>query len=223
MENFQALCELIPESLAETSGAVFNTGPMAFNSPAKLYVLGLNPGGAPQRHLAETVSYHTRKVLRKPPGWAEYRDEQWDGRPPGAAPLQRRVLHALGKVGIAPGTVPMSNVIFKRTSTAAHLGAEIDYLADICWPFHRTAIERMGVKIILCFGKDAASFVRSNLSANELIDDFVESNGRKYVSRTYANKSGISVISATHPGRFDWCNPHSDPTPLLERALQAIP
>ena len=92
---FTQLLTLIPESLKSKSGAVFNSGRSAFSSPAQLYILGLNPGGAPEKHVEQTVEFHTNKVLNKPEDWSEYRDESWDKRKPGTAGLQPRVLHVL--------------------------------------------------------------------------------------------------------------------------------
>ena len=223
MNTFEELTALIPSELLKISGAVFSTGSLAFNSTAKLYVLGLNPGGAPDDHVEETVENHTQKMRSQPLGWNNYRDQSWNGRAAGTAPLQRRVLHTFRELGLDPGRVPMSNLIFKRTTAAVDVAPELNKLTDLCWPFHQTAIEKMNVRIVLCFGQDAANRVRTKLEADTFIDQFVEENRRGYKSTTYANRSsGISVIAATHPSRFDWCNPASDPTPLVKRALDRL-
>lgn len=68
---------LIPKSLQKRSGSVFFSGRIAFGSPSKLYVLGLNPGGPPDDREDRTVEWHTNKVLTvEKPDWSAYRDEQ---------------------------------------------------------------------------------------------------------------------------------------------------
>lgn len=222
MDTFDELRALIPEKLRATSGAVFNSGRQAFAFPSKIYVLGLNPGGAPERHIRETVDFHTSKVMGKPLGWAEYRDESWDGREPGSAPLQRRVLHFFSQLGLEAGKVPTTNLVFKRASAAADIARELDVLTESCWPFHQHAIDRLGVRVVLCFGQDAANRVRTKLGAHQKVDEFIESNRRGYRSTAYASSDGITVVAATHPSRFDWCSPGSDPTPMIGRVLQRV-
>ena len=93
-------------------------------------------------------------------------------------------------------------------------------LANLCWPFHEAAIRLMGVKVVLCFGGAAAELVCEQLKARTEVDSYTENNRRRLTSRTFSNPNGIAVIKATHPSRFDWRNPNSDPTVLVKRALQ---
>lgn len=218
-KTFDVLCDLIPRSLLHVSGAVFNTGPVAFNQSSDLYVLGLNPGGSPEENARETVESHTREVRLKPFGWSGFRDESWKGKPPGTMALQRRMLHAFNRIGRDPGRVPVSNVIFKRSRNARGIGNEMIALAELCWPFHEAAINMLGASVILCLGKDAANFVRNKLDATENVQQFKEENNRGLISVTYSNNRGVSVISATHPSQHDWCNSATDPTCLVLEAL----
>lgn len=45
----------IKTDILTRSGSVFYSGRSAFSRPASLYLLGLNPGGSPERQAAETV------------------------------------------------------------------------------------------------------------------------------------------------------------------------
>jgi len=81
IERFAAL---VPKTLLAESGKVFYSGRSAFAQPSPLYILGVNPGGAPDNHPTETVGRHTQKVLAElPEDWSAYRDEVWEGAVPG--------------------------------------------------------------------------------------------------------------------------------------------
>lgn len=217
---FDQFLALIPELLKSKSGAVFNSGRSAFSSPSKLYILGLNPGGAPDKHLEETVQSHTNMVLSRPDNWSGYKDESWDGRKAGTAGLQPRVLHLLNKLDLDPHLVPSSNIVFQRTSNEADVAKCFEKLAAQCWPFHQHIIEQLGIRVVLCFGKRAGYYVRKKINANHFVGEFAETNNRKWKSQAFVNPSGITVVAATHPSRVDWSNPNSDPTPLLRHVLQ---
>ena len=92
--------------------------------------------------------------------------------------------------------------------------------AEECWPFHARMIERLGVRVVVCMGGDAAWFVRGKLGAHTEVDRFTETNARGWTSRTFTSP-GPTVVHATHPGRADWTNPHADVSQLVVRALAA--
>ena len=76
--NIEEFAGLIPDSVLDVSGKVFVSGRNAFGSPSKLYVYGLNPGGAPEAHAQETVRSHTDKALHDvPDNWSALTDEAW--------------------------------------------------------------------------------------------------------------------------------------------------
>lgn len=209
----------IPAALAGQSGAVFNSGRLAYSGASDLYLLGLNPGGDPETHVLETVDFHTHKVLARPDNWCEHRDEAWDGRTPGTAGMQPRVLHLLRSLGLDPGLVPSSNVVFARTRGQAQLAPDFGRLALMCWPLHAAVIEGLRVRTVLCFGKTAGSFIRQMTGANQLIGTLKEANKRRWSSDAYANAAGLQVIVATHPSRVAWNSEASDPTPLVRRVM----
>ena len=79
----------IPKALMNQSGSVFYSGANAFTGTKSLYVLGINPGGSIETQAAETVAWHTDKVLNDMPAdWSAYRDESWAGKVPGTVSRQ---------------------------------------------------------------------------------------------------------------------------------------
>jgi len=221
IDKFEAL---IPQSLLKRSGSVFYSGRTAFSTPSPLYILGLNPGGSPERQATETLACHTNKVLKKEAAaWSAYRDESWRGKPPGTAKLQRRVLYLLRQLNLEPQNVPASNVVFVRSARGKDIKDCFRELAELCWPFHQAVIEGLGVRVVLCLGQDSGSWVREQLNANNPVDQFVEENNRRWTSTSYKNKNsnGIAVVVATHPSIADWTTPATDPSLLVQRMLVA--
>jgi hypothetical protein len=208
--------KLIPKKLLRQSGSVFYSGRNAFAAPASLYILGLNPGGCPEKQADETVPCHTRKVMQdEPDDWSAYRDESWRNAIPGTSGMQPRVLHLLRQIGMAPGDIPASNVVFVRSQRESALGANFQALADLCWPFHDAIVRKLRARVILCFGRTAGDYVRKKLGASVMIDQFVENNKRKWKSCSYKSAQGAVLIVATHPSIADWTNTASDPTRLV--------
>lgn len=211
------LMAAVPPSLLDVSGHLLYSGRQAWSGVSQLYVMGLNPGGDPGS-IAETVRESTRRILASSPNYSAYRDDRWIG-PAGAAPMQRSVLHMFERIGIDPGLVPSTNLIFARSRAAIDIAPQMFDLADVCWPFHAASIVRAGARVVVCFGSDAARYVRTRLRANSEVDSYIETNGRGWVSRTFQNAEGMQVVQLTHPSRVAWRNPASDPTPLVQRAL----
>ena len=215
--------KLIPESLKHRSGKAFYSGKAAFNSPADLYIIGVNPGGKPEEYPDETVDSHNKWVLgRSPQNWSAYRDESWgtSGAAAGSRGMQPRILHFFRKLNLNPGAVPSSNVVFARSARKATLEGDYNQMASACWDFHQAVIDSLGVRIVVCLGGDAGDWVRSRLYANQQIDEFVEDNNRKWTSRVYANAKGQKIAVLTHPSIAAWTNPKTDPTGLIVKALQ---
>lgn len=217
----EQFAKLIPVHLYDRSGSVFYSGLDAFCRSSPLYVLGINPGGCPERQAGQTIGRHARWGRDSAPkNWSAYRDERWGGRPEGTATMQRRVLHMFDRLRQDPGAIPSSNVVFARSRRTSYLGkGEFGRLAADCWPFHQAVVDNLGVKVIACFGNRAGSWLRKQLAVECETDRFVERNNRKWTSRTYCNGSGPAVVILTHPSVADWCNPRTDPTELIERAL----
>src|SRR5690606_1776853 len=208
---------LIPPSLLDVSGSVFYSGRNAFRGTRPLYMLGVNPGGSPDTQAHETVAWHTKKVLeREPDDWSAYRDESWKGAAPGRGGMQPRVLHLLRRVGLLPGGVPASNIVFARSRRENQFLGSLLSMAEVCWPFHHAVIQRLEPRVVLCFGGTAGEYVRRQLGANKLIREFVEKNNRQWRSRLFRNSAGTAVVVATHPSIANWAAPDTDPSELVE-------
>ena len=133
--------------------------------------------------------------------------------------MQPRVLHLLRELDLEPRKVPASNVAFVRSARGKDIKGCFRELAKLCWPFHQAVIELLGVRVVLCLGKDSGSWVREQLDANDLVDQFVEVNNRRWTSTSYKNSNGIGVVVATHPSIADWTTPATDPSLLVQRML----
>ena len=217
----EACAERIPHALAGRSGKVFYSGRTAFENPAPIYALGLNPGGDPTNYQVETIATHTNAVLHSlPSDWSAYRDESWEGAPPGTYGMGPRVLHLFKGLGYSVGHVPCSNLIFVRSRNERDLASDFSGLSDLCWPFHSFVIEALKPRAILCLGRTAGTYVRRRLNANSLCGEFVETNRRRWRSRVFQSDEGTKVIIVSHPSRADWTTRDADPTELVRMALQ---
>lgn len=218
--SIEAFLQAVPPSLFERSGKVFYAGRTAFSQPASLYVIGVNPGGHPDKYLEETVGAHSVKVMRTlPANWSAYRDESWEGHLPGTYGMAPPVLHMFGRLGLRPEEVPCSNLIFVRSSSEADLAGQIDELAQACWAFHERVVTTLQPKVVLCLGKTAGEYVRKRLGANVQVAEFREQNRRGWPSRVHLTHTGLKIVTVTHPSRVDWRNPAADPTALVASAL----
>ena len=220
------LAKLVPQAHLNRSGRAFYSGRKAFSTVSELYVIGLNPGGSPEDHSADTLSSHTEWVLNSAPdNWSAYRDEEWAGRssgstrPPGTAPLQKRMQHLFQRLGVNPGEVPASNIVFIRSERKATLEGDFSRLASECWPFHQAVIESLKIRVVVCLGGDAGEEVRTRIGAVTPVGEFIEKNNRRWGNRAYMNRSGLTVAVLTHPSIVDWTVPSTDPTGLLLKVL----
>jgi hypothetical protein len=217
----EILASKICASLQRESGKVFYSGRVAFSEPSDLYVLGVNPGGDPDDKTETTVRQHTDFVLHEAGElWAAYADESWKGRPAGTCGMQPRMLHLFEQIGRDPRRTPCSNLVFTRSPRVAGLAGNLDELEELCWPFHREVIDRLGSRVIICLGNDAGKRVRRRLSADTGLATFVEANERRWISRAHRSASGMVVLTLTHPSIADWTNPSTDPSGLVLEVLQ---
>ena len=214
--------QLIPPPLMNQSGLVFYSGRAAFQPPAQIYLMGINPGG--DRGLgAEIIGDHSLSVVNaKPERWSSYRDK-WSCKGPGAEPMQRRIYHMFRQLGIDLELTPSSNLIFVRSNNADALRSEFRRLADSCWPFHHAVVDRLRPRVILCMGEMCGGYVRRRWNARCFVDEFIEANERRWKSTAHCNSKDQFVVTVTHPARADWTNPQADPTPLVRRILDQSP
>lgn len=218
MVKIEDFATLVPLDLLNHSGKVFYSGRNAFTGIKPLYLLGFNPGGDPSEMPDETLRSHSQRVLQElPSDWSEYDDESWVGSPPGSRGLQPRVRHLAEKIGLDLRSVPLSNLVFTRSRRAGSIRNEWEGLALQCWPFHSAVIAKLSVKVIACFGQDAGHWVRQRLNAAVQIDQFVESNSRRWRSEAFRNEEG--VLSLAHPSIANWTDSPTDPSALVRRVL----
>ena len=124
-------------------------------TPAKFYILGLNPGGP--LGSGDTIA----KCLHGLPDYKDnaYLKENWssDSRhySPGGHPLQRHLFLLMQELGEDLGHVCASNLIFTRSPN--QYGADYPERGNICWPVHRIILNIVKPKIIIAFGNGAIS------------------------------------------------------------------
>lgn|SRR5690606_7771999 len=212
--------KFVPDELMGKSGSVFYSGRKAFSGKKQLYILGLNPGGSEIRQRNETIKWHTENILNNEnPDFSEYKDGIWRGRKGGTYSLQPRVLHLLKKLNLDPYEVPASNVCFVRSPRESNIADEIEDYMDSCWSFHQNVIDQLEIQTILCLGKTAGKYTRLKIGADDLIDEFVEKNNRKWKSQVYKNDKNKIVIVATHPSIADWTNEKTDISELVKKYI----
>lgn len=94
--------------------------------------------------------------------------------------MQPRILHMYRTLGLSPGAVPASNLVFVRSRREGDIAPDVKRLADLCWPFHRCVLETLQPRVVLCLGKTAGDYVRERVGAHELYATFVEENERRW-------------------------------------------
>lgn len=214
--------QAIPSTLLAVSGRVFYSGREAYSDKAQIYMLGANPGGDPDSDLESTIGEHTEWVATKAPSdWSAYRDETWQGKRPGTHRMQPRVLHMFRTLGLEPGRVPASNLVFQRSRREAEL-SDFEQLADTCWQFHQYVLNNLRPKVVVCLGKTAGRYVCGKVSAHQLIDTFTERNNRRWQSESFRSPNGLAVVVVTHPSIANWCNQATDPTGLIADAMRNV-
>ena len=213
--------KLIPPSQKDRSGKAFYSGRLAFGKRSDVYVLGLYPGGDPEEYPEETISNHTCKVLHEfDENWSEYRDASWGVErraDPGIRGIQPNLLYLFEKMGMDPGEVPASNLIFQRST---EMPKDYDTLASNCWIFHGSVIWELDVRVVVLFGLTKREFLRKKL--NMLISRRKEcrSTNGDLISVTYEGHSRTLVV-LRHPSRYSWINSANEDDPT-EAVLQAL-
>jgi len=134
--------------------------------------------------------------------------------------MQKGMMYLFEELGISPGYVPASFLVFPCAKRGEMPQEEFQQLANECWPFHLGVIDQLGVQVIACLGKDTAQWVRDRLAAHQLLEEFTESNRRRWKSRTFTNSGGLAVLELSYPGVAKWTMPETDPTALVRLALE---
>lgn len=207
----------LPAGIGDRFGSMLMSGRSAWTGERPLYILGFNPGGA--SGTGDTVASHTEAIWRHE-SYSSFVHESWAPggrvRPTGEAPLQKSVRYVLDGCGLDPREVPASNVNFIRSATEDALPLDDWGWAEKCWPFHDVMIERLGVRVVLCFGKNAANFVREKVGSHDELERIEHTSRQRSIVYTGGS---VTVIQAAHPGRFHWYLPKYDILPLVRHAL----
>lgn len=230
MSLYDELLSLVPEHLHHESGEVFLSGRTAFEQPSPLYVLGYNPGGRPDELGDWTIARDIKSLREDRHDWTGL-DDEWSvygaGRThyaPGQSSFQRRVKHLYAQCGLDPKRVPFNNCLFVRSARVHTLAADrTETLLRDCWPVHERAIAALDARVLVCLGKHAGWWLRTQVEAHRLVETFIEDNRRRWKSTTHeagdGPYAGLQVVTLTHPSTADWINPATDPTGLVVRAL----
>ena len=196
--------------LLSLPGHVLNSG-WDTVAPGEVYVLGLNPGGLPER--APTVDAQLRAT---PSGPRSAYDECWNC-PAGTHPHQRRVKRYLQALGIErPAAVLASNVYFPTTRDAAALVklarsqfGGLDLLGQACWQVHARLLEMVRPRVLLCLGnserRSALSAVLARTPARMVRKpNFSNFRAGKFfvADMTHAPERPTLVFGVPHPSRL---------------------
>ncbi len=209
--------KLIPEKLMGVSGSVFCSGRRAYGAPSDLYILDYHPGWDPKE--PKTIRMQTCQVLKKKPDdWVSWICDRWGNYPEGGHPTQKRVRYLFDRIKRGPGEVPAGMLIFQRSKR----DEEKKELAEDCWPFNEAVISTLKVRVVVCLGIKVGEFVSKKLDAQPTDDYFTEDNRRRWKSRTYKSPGGLYVVALTSPSLVDWTKRKTDPTELVQRALEKV-
>ncbi len=214
------LLDLVSPSILDRSGAVFYSGRVAFASPCRVYLLGLNPGGSPDALRRNTVAESMKEWRqRTESAWSAYADESWANARAGQGGMQPEVLHLLRNLNLDVRRTPASNVIFVRSRSEPDLRSEKVALMEACWPVHLGVLKATRADTLICLGKTAGAWVREQLGAHSLLGSYVETNARRWVSSAHTTSDGMCVITLTHPSRAKWRTPAADPSAFVRDIL----
>ena len=220
---YDELLDLVPSRLRSEFGEVFYSGRSAFQQPAKVYILGFNPGGDPGD---STLNEYTigadieRSRSAERSDWSAL-DDDWSMWTLGSRNFQSRVLYLLEKCGLGEAKrVPMSNVVFVRSIEVDALEPERkrELLRD-CWAVHEKVIAELDIKVVVCMGAPAGEWVQKQLGAYTELNTYRARNGQHWTSTTHQGRDDIQVVRLAHPSRANWTNPESNPTHLVSDAL----
>lgn len=203
--------------LAKESGKALYSG-IATLAPGRIYLLGWNPGGDPDKEDG-SVEDHFHRLANEQPDWNEYLDATWTshGRPcaPGEAPMQKRVCNLLDGIGLSVRTVCASNVIFARSRTTQHLKTPWD-LAARCWPVHEFIIGLVKPVGILAIGTHVFDYVTTQGRASSHIQTMSALQGRlmcRAVSLRLCDLD-LALVSTPHLGERLHYDPERHPAAI---------
>jgi hypothetical protein len=156
----------LAEAYLEKAGLIDSPGAVLYSAdetlrPGPLYLLGLNPGGAEDSTLRDSI-------LRSRAQHNAYLDEEWAPgghvQPKGQATLQRRIQNLCSMMGLDTRDVPASNLVFTRST---RISTHLSFAAALkfCLPVHHIFIEAIQPHFLMTFGsidnfKDAVTITQ---------------------------------------------------------------
>ncbi len=175
--------------------------------PGTVYLLGYNPGGAPEDHKEETIERSLDGLPKKKRN-NYIDDEGWK------SDLQDQVLWLLKKLGLNPAEVCASNLIFKRSKDDTGVNYPED--ADTCWPVHERILQVVKPKMIIAFGngedESTYKYLKDNLE-NDNEEVTCDAGHKNWKCKSFKSASGVAVIGLPHlsiysithnPDVIDW-------------------
>jgi hypothetical protein len=121
--------------------------------PGALYLLGLNPGGSPER---ERTIGDSLRDLEQGKDWNDYSHEKWyPFKVAGRHRLQRNVIGLFNALDLDLESVCASNLVFRRSPSKDGIKLPTD--ADRCWKVHEMIFSIVEPRTILAFGNSEES------------------------------------------------------------------
>ena len=140
-----------PDRWSAHPGAVLYSG-LASVRPGRFYMLGINPGG--------NGGSAIRDALYAEHGANHNTDQDWEEAPGARTRFQRRVGDLIDALGVAPGSLPSSNLAFARSSELDKLGNAGAWFQR-CWPVHQALLRKIMPAWIMMLGFGKAYYFLS--------------------------------------------------------------
>ena len=207
-QEIATLAKVILRPILDKSGYVLYSNADSLQ-PSLVYLLGHNPGGSPEDQTDATIRASLESLPKKTIN--NYLDEKWTtashrSYAKGEAPLQKRVVWILQKLGFDPRVVPCSNLIFVRSIDVS--GIPFAEMADLCWKVHEKILDVVKPKIILAFGnsKDTPYTYLHEIFSNPKENEFPSGHGN-WMCRSFKTND-VTVIGLPHLSRYKIIGKH---------------
>ena len=197
-----ALARKTLEPLLDQPGGILYSSHLTLQ-PGKIYLMGLNPGGASENKPEYMLRANIDQMLSNTQN--AYLNQCWGNYDTcGTAPLQRRVKWLLEVLGENVQDVFATNLIFTQSRNDNSLTQQ---LARQCWPVHEAMLEIVQPSLIVTFGNGNSglspySFLQASFGGQP--EDHPASHGNWRLSRFHTTLNGrkTTVIGLPHLSRY---------------------